>query len=349
MAVSATQATWQTISTGTPSTIGTTNQIGTSSNFARQDHIHSHGDQAGGTLHALVTTTQSGFMSAGDKVILDNITSSTQSLTNKTIIGTTNYVETNALKTNTNPVLIVATAPSIGQSLIAVSTTQATWQTPALVTTTQSGFMSFGDKIILDNITSSTQSLTNKTIIGTTNYVETNALKTNTNPVLIVATAPSIGQSLIAVSATAATWQTPQSASSQKTPVDPATTSSTVGVMMGLSASITPVLTGKIMIIISGDMDNSSGDDGAQVQMRTGTGTPPINGAALTGTTQGGLVKMSVVTSGAGDSVTRVPFSLNAIVTGLTLNTAVWVDISLATIGGGTARVRDISISIVEL
>jgi hypothetical protein len=191
--------------------------------------------------------------------------------------------------------------------------------------------------------------LTNKTIIGTTNYVETNALKTNTNPVLIVATAPSIGQSLIAVSATQATWQTPQSASSQKTPVDPATTSSTVGVMMGLSASITPVLTGKIMIIISGDIDNDTGDDGAQVQMRTGTGTPPINGAALTGTTQGGLVKMSVVVSGGATNVTRVPFSLNAIVTGLTLNTAVWIDLDLAAIGGGNARVRDISISVVEL
>ena len=118
--------------------------------------------------------------------------------------------------------------------------------------------------------------------------------------------------------------------------------------MMGLSASITPVLSGKIMIIISGDMDNSSGDDGAQVQMRTGTGTPPLNGAALTGTTQGGLVKMSVVAS-VGTVVTRVPFSLNAIVTGLTLNTAVWIDISLAAIGAGNARVRDISISVVEL
>ena len=209
--------------------------------------------------------------------------------------------------------------------------------------------MSAADKVILNNITSSTQSLTNKTIIGTTNYVETNALKTNTNPVLIVATAPSIGQSLIAVSATQATWQTPQSASSQKTPVDPATTSSTVGVMMGLSASITPVLTGKIMIIISGDIDNDTGDDGAQVQMRTGTGTPPINGAALTGTTQGGLVKMSVVVSGGATNVTRVPFSLNAIVTGLTLNTAVWIDLGLAVIAAGNARVRDISISVVEL
>ena len=118
---------------------------------------------------------------------------------------------------------------------------------------------------------------------------------------------------------------------------------------MGLSASITPVVTGKVLIIVSGDMDNDSGDDGAQVQMRTGTGTPPINGAALTGTAQGGLVKMDVATSGAGNSVTRVPFSLNAIVTGLTLNTAVWIDISLAATGAGNARVRDISISVVEL
>lgn len=205
------------------------------------------------------------------------------------------------------------------------------------------------DKVILDNITSSTQSLTNKTIIGTTNYVDANGLKTTTNPVYIVATAPSINQVLTAISATAATWQTPTLATSQKTPADPNTTSSLVGVMMGLSASITPVLSGKIMIIISGDMDNDSGDDGAQVQMRTGTGTPPINGAALTGTTQGGLVKMDVVVSGGATVVTRVPFSLNAIVTGLTLNTAVWIDISLAAIGAGNARVRDISMSIVEL
>jgi hypothetical protein len=350
ISTSATAATWQTIPTGTPSTIGTVSQIGTSSNYARQDHIHSHGDQAGGTLHATASTTTAGFMSAADKVILNNITSSTQSLTNKTIIGNTNYVDANGLKTTTNPVYIVATAPSVNQVLMAISATAANWQTPALVTTTQSGFMSFGDKIILDNITSSTQSLTNKGITGSTNYVETNALKTNTNPVYIVATAPSVGQVLTAVSAAAATWQTPTAASTQKNPTDPTLTSSTVGVMMGLSASITPVLSGKIMIIISGDMHNSSGDDGASVQIRTGTGTPPINGAtaSTSGTAQGGLVKMEAVAS-VGSVVTRVPFSLNAIVTGLTLNTAVWIDISLAAIGAGNATVRDISMSIVEL
>ena len=118
--------------------------------------------------------------------------------------------------------------------------------------------------------------------------------------------------------------------------------------MMGLAATITPTITGKILIIISGDFDNNTGDDGAQVQIRTGTGTAPLNGAALTGTTRGGLVKM-VVTASGGSATTRVPFSLNSIVSALTLGTSVWVDISLAAITGGTARVRDISVSIIEL
>jgi hypothetical protein len=58
---------------------------------------------------------------------------------------------------------------------------------------------------------------------------------------------------------------------------------------------------------------------------------------------------MNVDTSGGGTSVPRVPFSLNAIVSGLTLNTEVWVDVSLASITGGNSRVRDISVSIIEL
>lgn len=135
---------------------------------------------------------------------------------------------------------------------------------------------------------------------------------------------------------------------SQSTPADPSTTTSATGVMMGLAASITPVVTGRLMIAISGTIDNNTLGDGAQVQIRYGTGTAPTNGASLTGTTAGGLVKqinasLALLVPGAG------PFALNAIVTGLTLSTAVWIDVSLARITGGTARVRDISISAVEL
>ena len=297
-----------------------------------------------------VTATQSGYMSFTDKNILDNITSSTQSLTNKTIIGSTNYVDANGLKTTTTPVYTGgATAPSINQVLMAISATAATWQTPSNATGTQSGYMSFTDKSILDNITSSTQSLTNKTIIGSTNYVDANGLKTTGTPVYIAgSSAPSIGQRLVAISATAATWQTPQKVSIQVTPVNPTTTTSTVGVMMGLgaSASITPTFTGKLMIVISGDIDNDTNSRGSVVQIRTGTGTAPINGAALTGTTCGGSVNFF-----QNNSTIRTPFSLNAIINGLILNTSVWIDISLTSIGAGTvtSRVRNISISVIEL
>ena len=60
--------------TGIPSTIGTSNSEGIQNSFARRDHIHDHGNQPGGTLHALATQSTSGFMSAADKTLLDTIT-----------------------------------------------------------------------------------------------------------------------------------------------------------------------------------------------------------------------------------------------------------------------------------
>jgi len=59
--------------TGVPFTIGTDNQEGDLNAFARQDHIHAHGDQLGGTLHATASHSSAGFMSSVDKVTFDNI------------------------------------------------------------------------------------------------------------------------------------------------------------------------------------------------------------------------------------------------------------------------------------
>jgi hypothetical protein len=57
----------------------TTNGEGTSDSLARADHLHAHGDRAGGTLHALATTTVPGFMSDADKTKIDGLlTSSTK-------------------------------------------------------------------------------------------------------------------------------------------------------------------------------------------------------------------------------------------------------------------------------
>lgn len=135
----------------------------------------------------------------------------------------------------------------------------------------------------------------------------------------------------------------------QSSPTNPTGTTSTTGVMMGIAGAITPVVTGRVFIMISGTLNNTTGDAGAQVQLRTGTGAAPANGAALTGTTRGGPVKGQATSSGATTTPLITPFSCNAIVTGLTVGTAIWIDVELAAITAGTATVTGLSLSAYEL
>ena len=84
--------------------------------------------------------------------------------------------------------------------------------------------------------------------------------------------------------------------------------------------------------------------DGAKVQLRTGTGAAPTNGAALTGTACGGNVNYIASTTAG-----KVPFSVTCVVTGLTLGTAVWLDLGLAAITAGTATIENVGISAHEI
>src|SRR5579883_3222000 len=131
----------------------------------------------------------------------------------------------------------------------------------------------------------------------------------------------------------------------QGTPTNPAGTTNTTGVMMGLggAAKITPSGSGKVLIIISGTIDNTT-TGGAGVQIRFGTGTAPSNGSTtLAGTVAGALVTIN--NSASGDTYA---FSLNAIVS-MSIGVANWMDVSLKAISTGTAAISNLSISAVEL
>lgn len=133
--------------------------------------------------------------------------------------------------------------------------------------------------------------------------------------------------------------------STQSSPADPATTTSATGVMMGLAVPFTPSSSGKLLFLVSGDIDNNTNNRGASFQLRTGTGTAPVNGAALTGTTRGPLYQFF-----NNNLNERNPFSINFIASGYTISTAIWLDLSLAVVGGvSTARIRNLSISILEI
>jgi len=141
------------------------------------------------------------------------------------------------------------------------------------------------------------------------------------------------------------TWKS--TTSSQSTPADQNGISSTTGLMVGLAGSITPAYSGKIMIIISGDIKNSTNGDGGKIQIRYGTGTAPANQGTVTGTAAGGFVNFNNANPSTANI--QAPWSLNAIVSGLTVGTAYWVDVDLAAITGGTVSIKNVSISIVEL
>jgi hypothetical protein len=135
-------------------------------------------------------------------------------------------------------------------------------------------------------------------------------------------------------------------ASLQTTAASPSGTTSTTGVMagLGLAEGFTPSATGKILIIISGSMYNTSASGGATCAIRYGTGTAPANGAALTGTQIGASAIRGAIAVNE-----RMPFSVSAVITGLAVGTQIWTDLNQAALTAGTAVLVGVAKAVVEL
>ncbi len=110
---------------------------------------------------------------------------------------------------------------------------------------------------------------------------------------------------------------------------------STAGKMGGLGSSIffTPIVTGHMLIIMSGCIYTGTVGDAAYAQMYYGTGTAPAHNAALIGTAVGG--KTAVQPLGA-DHVEIAPFMLETY-QALTVGTQYWVDAACSSNTGTTA------------
>jgi hypothetical protein len=116
-------------------------------------------------------------------------------------------------------------------------------------------------------------------------------------------------------------------ASFSGSPTDPtgAGTSGTAAMMgMGSTCTVTPATTGRINFTFDGTVASATIADGGTIALRYGTGTAPANAAAATGTVLGNSPQYLVSTTAA-----RYPYALNRVVTGLTVGTAYWFDVSL--------------------
>lgn len=132
-------------------------------------------------------------------------------------------------------------------------------------------------------------------------------------------------------------------------PTAPAST--TAFTMQGLGVSITPIRTGVLLITISGTAlaATVTAGDGIAAQISYGTGAAPVNGATLTGTQIGAVQENANPTTVIAADV-RVPFAVQAVVTGLALGTAYWIDLAAKSLGtASSGSLSAISVSAVEV
>lgn len=136
-------------------------------------------------------------------------------------------------------------------------------------------------------------------------------------------------------------------ASSSTTSTSPTGTTSASSVMMGLGLIATPIRSGNMLITGSGQMANATANDGATVQLYYGTGSAPVNGAAVSGTAIGVPQTHTSLTAADTDG-----WSFTVPVLNLTPGTPYWIDVALKAPTGGaghTATVTGVNLAAVEL
>jgi hypothetical protein len=114
--------------------------------------------------------------------------------------------------------------------------------------------------------------------------------------------------------------------------------------MNGLACAITPVATGRVVFMITGQQTNNTSGDGVTIKLAEGTGAAPSNAAAATGTVISATQTWTALT---GQLTTQ--FAIIASATGLALSTAVWFDLQIADVTGGTVTVTNVDCTAHEI
>jgi hypothetical protein len=125
--------------------------------------------------------------------------------------------------------------------------------------------------------------------------------------------------------------------------------SGTTYLMAGLAFQVkqyTNPNSGRFLVSCSGIFTNNTAGDGVAVVLKWGTGTAPIAGAALTGTTVGHAVGWIDQIPNPGK---YVPFAFTDILTGVQGNGTIWLDVAFAANTGGTASISGIVLTAQEL
>ena len=125
---------------------------------------------------------------------------------------------------------------------------------------------------------------------------------------------------------------------------NPAGTTSTAFTMMGLNVQLTPVVASAATVCLDGQITNNSNNSVTEVVICYGTGTAPVNGAALAGTIASQPARYKATAGGD-----YVPFSITCQVEGLTGGATYWLDAAVRAPSGGTASITDLDFTVTGL
>jgi hypothetical protein len=111
--------------------------------------------------------------------------------------------------------------------------------------------------------------------------------------------------------------------------------------MAGIAVTFTPTVNTRGIFFLGSNVLMSTGGGTATIAARLGTGTPPILGAALTGT---------VVSSNSVIAINEfTDITLSGLLTGLTLGTTYWLDIGVSAISGGNLSLNNNDAQVIGL
>lgn len=114
---------------------------------------------------------------------------------------------------------------------------------------------------------------------------------------------------------------------------------------LGPNFSFAPVSSGKVFIMISGMVINSTAaGSGVNITGRFGTGTPPTNGAISALGTAFSITQHFVASTTAGQQGFTIHSGL-----ALSVGTTYWFDLSIQAVTSGGASVKDVQFCAIEL
>ena len=93
--------------------------------------------------------------------------------------------------------------------------------------------------------------------------------------------------------------------------------------------AITPSTTGRVLVLITGDLVENATGQTATCQISYGTGAAPANAAAVTGTQTGPQPTWVSLTGNL-----TVYFCISTVITGLTIGTVYWLDLAMKSSAG---------------